>query len=402
MPGQGSSALRSTHVAMMLRKAIRRGEFAVGEWLPTTRDLAVRYRVSRHTIHNALKQLERDDLVEYQARRGGIVKASPTATAAVPSRTRRIGILMTGTRESFGELSTLERRASLGQGWSSRIIAAVQMSLVTNGYEPTLVPFIYSASDAIDRDHLDNLIREWRNDLAGMVLMPGEVLAPVIEAFDLAKKPWVTINRPSVTMQQNFVAPNHYEAGRWIGWCAARLNRLRTLVLPCRRSIARSSEDNERLYGVVQGFIDAGAPLTGIINHAVVGRFNEDYDCLAELFDRGPIPQIIVTEGDLTAAAALRLCRDRGHRVPEDVLIFGPWGEPPIIGVDQSLQQVGATAATMMLDMLRTGQRHIPGRLISCQLCLPSPSPVSPRIWDDFPGEVVFKPPFVASQSSTQ
>lgn len=67
----------SDEVARRLGDAIRGGAFAPGERLPSEKELAERYAVSRMVIREAMSRLKSDELVETRQGLGAFVKAEP-------------------------------------------------------------------------------------------------------------------------------------------------------------------------------------------------------------------------------------------------------------------------------------------------------------------------------------
>lgn len=66
-------------VAHRLRNEIVAGTYAVGTRLPTEDELCARFRVSRHTIREALRRLREDNLVTSRQGAGSVVATSPAA-----------------------------------------------------------------------------------------------------------------------------------------------------------------------------------------------------------------------------------------------------------------------------------------------------------------------------------
>ncbi len=107
-------------VAEDIAAAIKRGDYAIGDRLPSERDLAGRYDVSRPTIREAVIALEVDGLVEVKTGSGVYVRATvPPAGGARPAdvgmfellEARRIveseAAALAAQRIDDGELETL-------------------------------------------------------------------------------------------------------------------------------------------------------------------------------------------------------------------------------------------------------------------------------------------------------
>ena len=99
-------------------------------------------------------------------------------------------------------------------------------------------------------------------------------------------------------------------------------------------------------------------------------------DIIRKLEESGcGMPDAIFLSSDLLAPGACRALRDRGIRVPEDILIagcdnmeIGSYFYPSLTTVDLNAFQIGVDAAQQMLDRIRTGKepesRTFPARLI--------------------------------------
>ncbi|MFE9444191.1 LacI family DNA-binding transcriptional regulator [Streptomyces sp. NPDC006602] len=87
---------------------------------------------------------------------------------------------------------------------------------------------------------------------------------------------------------------------------------------------------------------------------------------MRELLDHRPDVDAVFAANDLTAAGALRVLRERGRRVPEDVAVIGfddmlPVAEhtdPPLTTVRQDIEQMGRLMARLLLRGL---DRHPTG-----------------------------------------
>jgi LacI family transcriptional regulator len=103
---------------------------------------------------------------------------------------------------------------------------------------------------------------------------------------------------------------------------------------------------------------------------------------LLELPDR---PTAIFAANDLSAIRTVEVARELGLRVPQDLSVVGfdniPEAsncEPPLTTVAQPLQQMGAAAVRMLLDLLDGKEReqhvHMPARLVVRRSSGPAPA----------------------------
>ncbi|MFD4602488.1 LacI family DNA-binding transcriptional regulator [Streptomyces sp. NPDC058464] len=85
---------------------------------------------------------------------------------------------------------------------------------------------------------------------------------------------------------------------------------------------------------------------------------------MSELLDRCPDVDAVFAANDLTALGALRVLRERGRRVPEDVAVIGfddvlpvaEQTEPALTTVRQDIEEMGRLMARLLLTTLNRGE----------------------------------------------
>ncbi|MFJ6214067.1 LacI family DNA-binding transcriptional regulator [Streptomyces sp. NPDC092296] len=90
---------------------------------------------------------------------------------------------------------------------------------------------------------------------------------------------------------------------------------------------------------------------------------------MAELLARHPDLDGVFAASDLMASAALRVLRDQGRRVPEDVAVVGfddqesvaAWTDPPLTTVRQDIEDMGRLMARLLLRRLAQTSSPEPG-----------------------------------------
>jgi len=128
-----------------LERAIDDGRLAPGDRLPSERELAERYGVSRMTLRQALGTLERQGrLVRSQGRYGGTFVAEPklelAGTSALSDQLRGLGVAA-GARV----LSAVERPASPDETILGRRVYAIVRVRLANGAPVALERGAYAA-----------------------------------------------------------------------------------------------------------------------------------------------------------------------------------------------------------------------------------------------------------------
>jgi DNA-binding LacI/PurR family transcriptional regulator len=81
---------------------------------------------------------------------------------------------------------------------------------------------------------------------------------------------------------------------------------------------------------------------------------------MAQLLERSPDLDAVFAASDVMASGALRVLRQRGRRVPEDVAVVGfddmvsvaEWTDPPLTTVRQDIEEMGRLMAQLLLRTL--------------------------------------------------
>lgn len=86
-----------------------------------------------------------------------------------------------------------------------------------------------------------------------------------------------------------------------------------------------------------------------------------------ELIESNDIPEAIFAAGDLTAIGAMKVFKDNGYRIPDDIAFVGfsestlaSHVDPPLTSVAQPTYEIGKAAATLLLEQINNKGVHIP------------------------------------------
>lgn len=115
-----------------------------------------------------------------------------------------------------------------------------------------------------------------------------------------------------------------------------------------------------------QGYVDAlrAAGVRGQDHHVwyVPEDARVQEGVLAELMGAGPMPTAIFATNGMLGLHVMRMLRQRGLRVPEDVSVvafdspeWAPFVNPPLTAVSQPAQELGSLAARLLLQKLEGG-----------------------------------------------
>jgi DNA-binding LacI/PurR family transcriptional regulator len=358
---------QSHHLAVEFRRKIETGQWPTGRRLPTTRELAAQYQVSVNTIQGAFRVLH--DLVDRRPRRGAFVK-NPAAERSTSK----------GTTVGFVGLFThRNKESSSADEWTHRIIRGADMELVQQGCHPSLFSYSIEEQNAVPR--LLPLITEARERLAGLVVFVSQPVFGLVDELDRLDLPWVTINRLHETAVHNFVTHHAFDGSRLIGRCFARLGKQRVVILSDHMLPGKSSAD--KYFGFMQGYIERGMPSNAVRFIGCDNVQEEDgYNHLSAYIQQHGAPDAVYTSGDLLAAGAMRLLRERKLKVPEQVGVIGSTGlkmaeytHPSLTVLPVPMEQMGKAAAQMVLEMSREGVRRLIGEYV----------PVTPTVRESFP-----------------
>jgi Transcriptional regulators len=133
----------------------------------------------------------------------------------------------------------------------------------------------------------------------------------------------------------------------------------------------RSDLESARLreQGYRDALADAGIPFDPNLVQAGEFRLDESAAAAARLLDQKPRPTAIFAANDLSAIETMRVARERGLSIPEDLSVVGfdnipeaAQTDPPLTTVDQSIQRMGLEAVRMLVSLIR-GEAATPLRV---------------------------------------
>jgi DNA-binding LacI/PurR family transcriptional regulator len=352
----------SQNIAAVFRKKIEKGQWAIGDRLPTTKELSKEYQVSVNTIQGAFRYLEAEDLVERHPRRGGFVKAPKVMCESREGREREIAIIA----ESVSREEPRE-----GHNWCYWIARAAERELSGAGYHISLLSWI--AEDSSSQERILQRLEEIKDRLAGVICFPMPGLQACLDMVRGHGIRAVTINRVSGETVEDFVSANNIRGGRLVGECFGRMKYEQVVFLGDVAS--PGSTTLEKYCGFLQGYMECGMSPQNVQYVACDGFHDTDgYSALARCVERTGRPRGVFAQGDFLALGAMRLCNERGWSIPDQVGVVGASGldvarysTPSLTVLAQPMDRMGTEAAAMLMEMIQQNKMHLPGRFIESE-----------------------------------
>jgi DNA-binding LacI/PurR family transcriptional regulator len=268
-----------------------------------------------------------------------------------PSRAART--LRVGTSQAVGVVIP-----DLQNPFFTSVVRGIDGVLQAAGY--TLLLANADEDAARERNILETLRAE---GVAGIIFVPigaardayREVLAPPVHT--------VAVDRSPSSLRADLVTVDNVEGTR-VG--VAHLVALghRDVALlggPPRHSTARDREQGYQL-----ALQQAGLPLRPELVHRGDFREGGGYEGMKALMTLPRRPTAVFVANNLMTLGAFRALHETGIRIPEQVALVGfddmPWAtslNPPLTAVRQPAQEIGSSAAELLLDRIARPDRAI-------------------------------------------
>lgn len=360
----------SQRLAGEFRQKIERGEWAVGRQLPTTRELAMAYHVSVNTIKTAFRELEADEMVERRPRIGGYVKARFPRSSGLRASTT---VAVIGPQSVQGD--------HVAEDWGYRIIRGLDAGLMSSGFHFSTYSYQMPDDGTALRKVLEK-VDQAGEMLAGCLCFLTEPVAALPEELDRRNIPWVTVNRSKEHAAHNFVSHEAFRGAKLIARCFARMGFERVAILS--NALGGGASTGDKYHGFLDGWVEAGMPGRFVdFVPCATGYEDVGHDAFAAYLKQYGPPRAVFAAGDFLALGAIRACREWGLAVPEQVAVIGSTGlevaaysHPSLTVLDTPMEQMGAEAAQMLLEMAREGVRRMSGRYVQTKLTVRESCPI--------------------------
>jgi len=300
-------------------------------FLPSERELAIEFQVSRNTIVAALKNLSSEDLLEISPGRG--TRILPTRTHAEPAV---IGII-----HNLGGQS--ESREGL------RILEGIQDAIQNTGFRHEFM--VISADSPLTTDN-----SQLEEKYQGVIYL--ETICSSAQILRLHKKgfPIVVAN-----LEEDLDVP-----GTYVDHAKAAHEAVKLLVGFGHRRIAFLGRKpdisfyGKALSGYILGLNEAGIPQDELLIGTTVmaGDMFQAYSVTKNLLGLPEPPTAIVAARDSFAAGAVEASREAGLIVGRDISIIGyddvSWVQEDsfLTTFKEPCYELGATAVEMLINRI--------------------------------------------------
>jgi len=332
-------------------------------------DIAKKAGVSRSTVSRVINK---EPYVSEKTRQRVLAvieqegfSPNAAARALVTQRTHIIGVVIPGNIDVF--FTDNSYYPMLLQG------------IAVAAHERDFAILLWLGQSHDDREHFTRKVLGNRQ-MDGMVIASLQSDHPLIAMLPDIKIPLVTVDRPEIFDDQiSYVTIDNVRAA---------VDAVSHLVSIGRRRIAHITghltitDGQDRLLGYRKALEQAGLPFdTSLIHH---GNFSyeQGYEGMKRLLLQRP--DALFAAGDTIAMGALQALQEAGLHVPDDVAVVGfddlnetIDSKPPLTTVRQPVQQKGAQAAHLLIDLIegkRVGPHQVllPTELIVRQSTLPA------------------------------
>lgn len=333
-----------------IRRGIETGKFRINERIPTERELATQFGMSRPTANGAIQRLAKENLIRRNGKAGSIVIAAP------PRLSLTFGAILIGLASQHREETVSD---TIGKELSRR--AAMDKSFVLlqdpSWSEDPGESGVSSRYRAIADEFIDRRV-------SGVFLMPQEILADqyisptasVIQDFQAAGIPVILIDRDIVRYPElsrmDLVGIDNFEAGFALTRHFIELGARRIVFLA---HTTRVPTQESRIDGYLRALGASGL-------HVEPGTV-----CRGNLFDRDFVvetlrlrrPEAALVVSDSRAASVMRFALEAGIKIPEqlrlgsfDDLPMSAHLPVPLTTIRQPAAGVAAVALRTMLQRI--------------------------------------------------
>jgi DNA-binding LacI/PurR family transcriptional regulator len=331
---------------------------------PTLDEVAARAGVGRGTVSRVVN---------------GSPQVSPEARAAVqraisdlgyvPNRAARA--LVTQRTDSVALVVSESEERVFGEPFFAGIVRGISSGLL----DTQLQLWLAMAQSPAERERVENHLTSQHVD--GVLLLSLHDSDPLPTLVEQRGLPAVLGGRPARMMQPHSNAAWYVDVNNAGGARQA----VEHLVADGRRCIATIAGPQDmgvglgRLAGYREACLHHGYPVTADL--VAYGDFSMASGAAAmrQLLERRPDIDAVFVAADLMAAGALRVLREMGRRVPDDVAVVGfddsamaRQTDPPLTTVHQPVEEMGRQMARLLIARISGKQPECPYVLLDTHM----------------------------------
>ncbi|MEW5785134.1 MAG: GntR family transcriptional regulator [Bacillota bacterium] len=319
-----------------MKDKITKGHITPGEQLPSENTLARQFKLSRHTVRQALGELENERWIFREQGRG---------TFCAPQREKVNG-------KTLAVLTTY-----ISDYIFPTIIQGIEEVISSSGY--TLVLVNTNNDKKKEAQCMENLISQ---DIQGMIVEPTKSAGENInldyyKELDKREIPYLMLHAVYPELDPAYIIMDDEKGG----YLAAKY----LLQLGHRRIAGLFKSDDIQGIKRQDGFLSAlneyGIEIPGDLlgNYETERLFSFPYQFTANLLRKNPQPSAIVCYNDQIAMQVLEAVRDRGLKIPEDISVIGyddsnlaVASEVKLTSIKHPKAEMGRQAGRFLIDML--------------------------------------------------
>jgi DNA-binding LacI/PurR family transcriptional regulator len=316
---------------------------------PTLDEVAARAGVGRGTVSRVVNGSPQ---VSPEAREA--VRRAIAELGYVPNRAARA--LVTQRTDSVALVVSESGERVFGEPFFAGIVRGISSALA----ETPLQLWLAMAQSPADRERVEHHLTSQHVD--GVMLLSLHDADPLPAVLERRGLPTVLGGRPARMLESGAQCPSYVDADNAGGARRA----VEYLLAKGRRRIAVIAGPQDMAVGVARlaGYRDAivrsGAPVDdGVVGY---GDFSEASGAAAmrALLARRPDIDAVFAASDLMAVGAMRVLKEAGRRIPDDVAVVGfedatiaRQTEPPLTTVHQPVEAMGREMARLLVARIR-------------------------------------------------
>ena len=338
----------------LLRQRITNGEWGFGAMLSNEHDLCEEYGVSRGTIRQVLRELEKEGLIRREQGRGTFITHASRQEPQNGFTGRSLSFIVPYVRDSFVPTILLGvENCARSRGY------AVLFSHVENNLDKQEIALKTAVNQGV----------------AGIILYPvnSTNAGPFLNQLVAQDYPLVTVDRYLRGLYTDYVTSDNFGGG---------LQATRYLLSLGHRQIAFIRWDDpavtmeHRGLGYRQALLEAGIEVDVNLEWEVQGYPDVDISSLAEHLRAQPRPTAVFAGNDQLAMAVQRAAQSLKIQIPQELALVGfddldvsVQREMGLTTIAQPAFELGKTAAEMVIGRIEQTnscmiQHVLPTRLV--------------------------------------